>query len=681
MSKPKVQESRFDFRGGRNTSVSPDLLNQNELVDATNVRIDSSYGAVTKRSGTQRIHQTAFPAAVKGVTQWDTPSGKQTVVVSNGSLYYRDGFSFTPAFNIAATSSVARSSAAQGTSAGWTDPDGTNDGKNVFIGVAVDTTSGPPAAGNRLILTVGDPAANNNRDAADDLYTFSFKITADGSSLGGLDGFVTSKVTWEVSIDGAAYIAVGLSYQVIAGIGEIVTTKFTAVMTVAGAPAVSVTFRPLLTVQVGKGILGTTGTGFGSVQCFDTVYLTNNFPVTWTTGSASLSLTDPAFFIPFRASTSGAPLTLYIASGGHYFSWDGITTLTQLDPTASAPLAKLLMAYHTRMFAVDKNFPKTLFWSKVADATIFTTGDKTLGGSALTDFLTGQSLVALEVIGSSLLMATNDSIMRFSGHASDDIVISQDTEGVSSEIGAVGSQALKRYENVAAVMSERGPYVATETYAEPIGEQLNPDWQALDQANLINTVIAYNRNRKELLFALPGASDGGLNKTVYVQSVRLQAWQGPWNYSFGITCMAQYFNASNTAPNVIAGCADGFVRLMDIGSLDDVLYNGTGGSNITMRIEHPTLHFGDPGMYKTLRQMKLQAKLPSGHNLLVQTGFDSGSLQNGSFVDTTYDGTLRDYRVDVDGQGKRCQLVFTDNSAVQPTIHGFLLQAYDMQRP
>ena len=689
MAKPRVQEARFDFRGGRNTAISADLLNDNELVNTTNARLAASYGAFTKRSGCQRIHVSAFPAAIRGVFQWDIDSGKQTVVISNGSLYYRDGTSYTPAFQIATTSSVARSSAAQGASAGWSDAtDGTNDGKNTRTGVAVDASS-TVAAGDRLILTVGDPAANNNRDAADDLYTVKVKITADGTSLSGTDGFAKSVVTYEVSVDGAAYAAVsgGPTLTVIAGVGESVTTEFTSVLTVAGAPAVSVTFRPILTVSAGKATLGTTGTGSGSVQCFNTTYLTNNYPVTWVTGAAAFSTTQPAIFAPFRASTAGAPLVLYIASGGHYFSWDARTsTLTQLDPTSSAPLATAIISYHTRMFAMSASattpglLPKTIFWSKIGDATDFTVGAKTQGGSAVTDFLTGQQLTALEVIGSSLLMATVDSVMRFTGQASDDIVIAQNTEGISAEVGAVGLLALKRFENVAAMLARRGPYAVTETSAVPIGEQVLPDFDALDAANLNSSIVQYNRGRKELLYVVPGANDGGLNKTIFVQSVRLQSWYGPWTYSFGINCMAHYVGASGIE-NVIAGCSDGFIRLMDIGSLDDVLSTGASGSNITMTVELPTLHFTDPGMTKALNQMKLQAKLPSGHALKVQTAFDGGALVDASYVDTTYDGTLRDYRLDLNGQGKRCRLVFTDASAVSPTVHGFVLSAYDMQRP
>ena len=324
--------------------------------------------------------------------------------------------------------------------------------------------------------------------------------------------------------------------------------------------------------------------------------------------------------------------------------------------------------------------PKTIFWSKIGDATVFTTGDKTLGGSAVTDFLTGQQLTALEVIGSSLLMATVDSVMRFTGQSSDDIVISQNTEGISAEVGAVGLLALKRFENVAAMLAQRGPYAVTETAAEPIGEQVLPDFDALDTVNIVNSVIIYHRGRKELWFIVPGANDGGLNKTIFVQGVRLQSWYGPWNYSFGINCAANYIG-NGGIENVIVGCSDGFVRLMDVGTLDDVLSNGTGGNNISMRCELPSLQFGIPGIAKTLDFMKLQAKIPSGSNLTVTLTADDEASDIGAFVGAIFDGTLRDYRIDLDSQGKRLKLVFTDNSAVAPQVNGFMLYAFNMQRP
>lgn len=694
MPKQVVQDARYDFRGGRNTAISPDLLGSNELVDCTNARLSETYGGFAKRSGTQRIHEVAFPAKIDGVYQWDAPSGKQVVVISNGSLYWRNGSSYAPAFAKLTPAAVARTTGNQGASAGWIDPDGVNDGINSVITVLgggdsdVVTTIG---AANRLFCELGDPAVNGNIPSIDGLYTLNaFKVTADATSLNalGLVGGVSSTVTLETSVNGGGtwQPVPGKSFNVTVAIGASSTQLFGAQISVAGAPA-QVWVRLVLTVEVfwtSPGF-GTGGTGRGSTQIFDTVYLTNNYPVTWLTGVPLFSTTSPAFFAPFRESTSGAPLKLYIASGGHYWVWDGMA-LTQLDTAGSpsTPNATAIIPYHTRMFAMVASsttpglLPKTIFWSRIGHADDFTTGDKTFGGSAVTDFLTGQQLTALEVIGSSLLMSTADSIMRFTGHASDDIVISQDTEGISAEVGSVGLQALKRYENVCAMFSDRGPYVVTETYAQPSGEQLNPDWLALDKVNLFRTIVEYNRTRKELLFAVPGANDGGYPKTIFSQAVRLQTWQGPWTYPFAMTYLTKYFDANNK-PNVLSGGVDGFVRLMDVGQLDDILFDGTGGSAITMTVELPVVHFGLPGVKKTVNWMLLQANLPVGSNLQIKVGFDGGTFDI-SDVQGVGAGE-ENYRVDIGAaQGFRGRIQFVESSTQAITINGFTTYAWNMQR-
>lgn len=688
MPKPVLQETRFDFRKGLVTSVSPDLLNPDELVATTNARLTGVYGAFKKRNGCQRIHPDAFSEAIMGVTQWDAPSGKQVVVISNGKLYWRNGTSFTPSFQQASTSAVPRTTAALALPAagsrGWTDPDGTDNGINTLT-VALNAASQTVAAASRLTARIGVSAYDDFPDAADDLYTLSFKTTANGSGLSGTYGVVTADVQVEYAINGGAFTTLSTVYRSTAGIGQTNSNTHEAVVQITGSPT-RVDFRLQLTVYCdGSG----SGNGVGTVQCFDTVYKTDNYSITWVTGAAQFSLTDPAVFQPFRASSAGAPLKLYIASGGNLFEWDGNTTLTQLV-SDNPPKATAIISYKTRMFAMTAlqrdagealagETPKTIYWSKIGDATYWTTGATSDGGSAVTDFLTGQHLTALEVIGSSLLMATNDSIMRFTGQSSSDIVIAQNTEGVSADVGVIGSRALKRFENGAAFLSRRGPYAASETATLPIGEQVLPSFDALDASNLRNSVLIYHKGMKELLFAVPGASDSGLNKTIYVYSSRLQAWYGPWTYSFGINCMSTYIGASGIE-NVLAGCSDGYVRLMDTGALDDVLYDGSGGSNITMTVELPVMHFNVPGQTKALHTMQLQAQLPSGHNLAVQTAFDGAALTSGNFVDTTYDGTLRDYRIDFNTQGSRLRVVFTDSSAVQPQVNGFLLEAWNLKR-
>jgi hypothetical protein len=677
--KPEVVESRYDFRGGRNTAISSDLLNPNELVDCTNARISSTYGGFAKRTGSQRIHLNQMPAAITGVTQWDGPSGKQVVAISNGDLYYRNGFVFNAAFTKVSTAGIPRTTANQGVNAGWT---ASSDSLSGPVGTNIDDS-----AGGFIICKLGDPAVDNNVVAADGLYTVTFTATADGTAMSGTYAAIDANVKlWYSLNSGALWTAFGDGpYSATASIGVKNSRTFTVTEFIPGSPPAPIWIRLILNLRV---------VGLASGNGVATVSVLNggvNYPATWTTGTAKMSTSQPAIFAPFRAATAGAPLVLYIASGGHYFSWDGSgnpTSLVQLDPVAGVPemLPTNIISYHTRMFAMSASpttpglLPKTIFWSKIGDATSFATGDKTLGGKAVTDFLTGQQLTALEVIGSSLLMSTIDSVMRFTGHASDDIVISQDTEGISAEVGSVGPQTLKRYENVAAMLTDRGAYVVTETYSQPSGEQLNPDWQALDTLNLNKSSIEYNRNRKELLFAVPRQGDGGVPKSVFSQAVRLQAWQGPWVYPFAINCQGKYFDSTNL-PNVIAGGTDGFIRLMDVGALDDVNADGTGGSNITMTVEIPVLHFGVPGLKKALKWMLLQANLPIGSNLQIGVSFDGGSET--LFGVTPNDSGEEDYRVDTAGdvaQGFRTRIRFIDSSSQIVTINGFSLIGWNMQR-
>src|SRR5438445_7736061 len=392
MAKPQVVEQRFDFRGGRNTAISSDLLNPNELVDCTNARLSSTYGGFAKRSGSQRIHGTAFPASVQGVTQWDILSGKQIVVISNGTLWWRNGFDFPSDFtSVTAPGGAARTTANQGNTAGWTDPDGIDDGTNSLQRTSNGTSTVIDAS--KLLNKLGDPTVDNNLPASDNNYTVKFTVKADTIIQTGHSGTATSQVTIEYSLNsGGTWTALPGTYTVQAGTNKSVSQTFSPVVNiVTGAAPIWIRLALSLTASMN----GTAPEADGSVQIFNTVYKTDNFPVTWTTGASLFSTTQPAFFAPFRASSAGAPLVLYIASGGHYYKWDGVGTLTQLDPTNSAPLATNIISYHTRMFAGSAStitpglLPKTIFWSALGDATDFRTGDKTKAGSPATDFSTG----------------------------------------------------------------------------------------------------------------------------------------------------------------------------------------------------------------------------------------------------------------------------------------------------
>lgn len=501
MSKPLVFDNRHDFRGGRNTNTSPDLLMPTELRDTTNARLDV-LGAVVKRTGSRRLHAAALAAApILGVTQWDGPSGIQTVAICNGSLFFRN-------------------------------------------------------------QSAGDFAA------------------------------------------------------------------FTQV---------------------------TPGTLF--------------------------STTSKTHFMTFRASSSGAPLVLYLASGGNLYSWDGTATLTLLTPTNGAPAANLVAQYHTRGFATNINFPKTIFWSRVGDATFWNTGTQVDGGSAMVDVLTGDKILAIEQVVGSLLIFTKEAIVRFTGYSSNDIQISTDTAGVSADVGVVGENAALRVEQACAILSDRGAYIATEAGAQSIGVDIEPDFLAADRTNLPNSVVGHHRHRREIWYAVPGANDGGVNKTVFVYNYRLQNWCGPFVYPFDIRSMWRYVDANNNEW-FMAGCGDGFVRHLDTGGLDDVLSNGTGGSSYTMTNEYSPYFFGMPGVIKSPRRLFIEADLGVSSSIVVKISADGGAFTTVATVTPIGTG-VQSYRVDMPStlQGKRLRLQLQDSSSDIPIINGLIFEAFNMQRP
>ena len=234
MAKKILTEHRFDFRGGRNVAVSADRLDENELLDCTNARLDTSYGAFAKRTGSRRLRTSAIGSGnpVRGVVQWNNAGTLQVVAICNGNLYHK-----------------------------------TSDFGN-FTEVVPGTT-------------------------------FSTSAAAD----------------------------------------------------------------------------------------FDT----------------------------FRSLTASAALRLYISGGANIQRWTG-SAVTDLTGVQSVPNAEMLRSYHTRLFCNDPEQPKFLFWSAVGDAEDFAVAGATDGGNAMIDVLSGDEIIAIETVGRSLMVATNDSIARFSGY-------------------------------------------------------------------------------------------------------------------------------------------------------------------------------------------------------------------------------------------------------------------------
>jgi hypothetical protein len=312
-----------------------------------------------------------------------------------------------------------------------------------------------------------------------------------------------------------------------------------------------------------------------------------------------------------RAAVAGAPLVLYFTSNNGLWKWNGSAISVVSTPNGPS----LVRAYGPRLFTNDTAKTKHIFWSALGDPEDWTTGGTIGTGSALVDTLSGDSIVALENSPGSLLIGTNESISRFSG-VSDDIQIAQDSAGVSTEIGPSGSEysgsPFLRMEQMVLLHSERGFFAASDGGVLNIGNKIvNPRQTALrvvssltDSIGLhLPPALGHNRRRSEAWYAY--VPIGGTMRThVLVYNYRLQCWYGPFIYPFGIYCLGTYEDA-NGIESIMAGCHDGFIRLLDdIDNATD-FDDDTDDFDSTVQFA-PFCLSGGPRSTKSLRHIFLQ---------------------------------------------------------------------------
>lgn len=413
----------------------------------------------------------------------------------------------------------------------------------------------------------------------------------------------------------------------------------------------------------------------------------------------AFSTTIPAQFTTLRGSASGAPLYLYIASGGKLYQWTG-TTLTRIDKGSLGtvgqygPDASLISTYHLRLFTNTLERPQAIVWSKIGDGTNFKGGLTADGGAALISAIEADSIVAMETLGRSLLVATSQSIARIAGYSASDITIDQDTEGVSPEVGVVGPQAMVRADRIIFLVSEKGAYIASEGAIAPVGLKVQPIFDAMDRANLSKIVVGHHHQRGEIWVAYAGPDDNDLNKSILVFNLKHQAWYGPFVLAIagGITSLARYIDPINSG-YLIAGCSDGFIRHLDIGVKDDVLFDATSGSSFGWEAKLAPFFFGNPEITHAVRYMFTQARVAAVNDLAYSFAPQSGPGTTSDIIigsgnpNVPDSSKVKSYKTYIDSRfatGQRFILSYTGNQGIapdaQPEIHGMVLYAHKMDR-
>jgi hypothetical protein len=386
----------------------------------------------------------------------------------------------------------------------------------------------------------------------------------------------------------------------------------------------------------------------------------------------------PAQIMTARENAINAPLRLYVADGALVRRWTGSALSTISNLQNVPPNVDLMVLYNQRAFWRRSDQEQTVYWGVLGDPEDGDAGLGDLGGAAMVDVLRGEGIVAMEVIGSSLVMATPKSVVRFSGYSAADIQIAQDTQGISSEVGCVGPKALLRAEELGIMVSNRDVYLLNESELRPIGVKVKPILMAANRSALQDICVGFHPARREVWVAYRDEGDTA-QESVLCYSSELDAWYGPFRYPFGIECFS-VFEDENGDEHLLAGCSDGFVRDMDTGFMDDALEDGSGGTRFTGTIEYSPLVFENgPHITKTLRRLNLEHILSEDAEVSIGIATDD----EGHFSWRTLQGStgkLMDTRIDFYAQGKRFNVRLLLEGSGRIDILGFIAEAFHMQR-
>jgi hypothetical protein len=146
--------------------------------------------------------------------------------------------------------------------------------------------------------------------------------------------------------------------------------------------------------------------------------------VDFTEVAGALSTTEYARFATWR---DGSDILLLFADG-QFRTWDGSTLVEEIT---DAPAALDVAVYKGRVFAIDGT--KRLYGTALRNYEAWAAGD----GGVFQDIETydAEGIIAIAKAGSSLLIAKENSIARWTGVSEDEIRIDVETEGVSPIVG------------------------------------------------------------------------------------------------------------------------------------------------------------------------------------------------------------------------------------------------------
>ena len=399
-------------------------------------------------------------------------------------------------------------------------------------------------------------------------------------------------------------------------------------------------------------------------------------------------------------NVAGAVARMYIlVDDDHFFEWTGSGAVTNLGTPESlfGEQGLVLLAwYHLRAFLAQSEFRlvsnspgNEMVWSDLGNPTSASGTGPTGGGAGKITTQEG-GLTSLTALGSSLMVSTRGAMARFTGYSDEDIQIAQDSEGVSSEIGIAAVHAAIPVEKALFGYSMDGPAVFNEVEGQLIAPKLRPIWAAAYLPDILThgrCFVGHNEINRTIWFCIPTSAS---TQEVYVLSLDTGTWTGPYTFPFTITCFGMWHDSAVTK-HFVAGCSDSYVRILDGVDLwkDDILSDGTGGSQYIVEAELTPFYFGEPDHLKSLFRFQASAAVDQRPVLLEYRWDDEAAWQSLSLVGASGADLTKalSYRLDAadDFQGEKLRVRVRGGTGVSSENYGWLFsglraRAYDMLR-
>jgi len=405
------------------------------------------------------------------------------------------------------------------------------------------------------------------------------------------------------------------------------------------------------------------------------------YAMVWTNHGGTLDANAYPSFASFRDASADV---VYVADGGLLNKFDG-TTLS--EDIASTPSTAFVTVHNRRLFGVSGT-DDIVSWSQLDDGDtlgIAASG----GGQAVVRTFGDQAIKSLASFRSSLYLFHVSGISRFTGWSQDDINIQAGTQGVTGDVGTIAPRSVVVLENGVLFVSDRGVYICSDEGVAPVSVPVDVEFSNLSASEMQQLHTAHRRSAREVWFFVPGSG-------IFVLNYRTGAWFGPWTGGFtdSVTLANAMWETSDGdgRPIVLVGGNAGYVKRADVGSLDDVEADGTGGNAYSMSLKLHRMFCGSIASEKAFRWAYLLANTDSSSDCVVswltQTGTGSYSLAAtvawgggtwGSGGTWGGEGVVP-FRIPIDGRGGYIDMTITDSGERIPLFSRLEVEAFNMGR-